>query len=161
MAFFASASPVSTARALSARKVDNAGGNSGFPPVGTLEGLRERLLELSRSSSDVDLVLLLLLGFFLVLLEELACFLLSLRLPPLLGFFSRFTDDDLSSDLVLDLLTAGMLCCLSLAVLGAGIAAAPEEVFTKVSAAVTSSSDGGPGGTVYTCDSWLNHCWYL
>ena len=61
---------------------------------------------------------------------------------------SRFTDDDLSSDLVLDLLTAETLCCLLLAVLGAGLDTAPKEVFTEVSEAVTSSSDGGPGGTV-------------
>ena len=100
-----------------------------------------------RSSSVVDLVLLFLLGFFLVLLDEIAFF-LSLRLFSLLGLFSSFTGDDLSSDLVLDLLTAGTLCCLPLAVLGSGLVTAREEVFHEVSAAVMSSSDGGPGGTV-------------
>ena len=82
-----------------------------------------------------------------MLLEEVACF-LSLRLLSLLDLLSSFTGNDLSSDLVLDLLTAGTLCCLPLAVLGSGLVTAPEEVFTEVSAAVTSSSDGGPGGTV-------------
>ena len=69
-----------------------------MPLVGTLEGLLEGLLELSRCSSDVALDFLLLRCFFLVLLElleDFAFLLLLQRLLDFLNFFPRFIDEDL------------------------------------------------------------------
>ena len=67
-----------------------AGRGSGLPLDGTLEDLREGLLELSRRPSDVDLDFFLLLGFFLMLLELLEDFAFLLLFLRLLIFLNTF-----------------------------------------------------------------------